>query len=196
MRAYIDMVSSAPPARKGEYETAPMRIALAVEDGETIVRTLARIIALPEHAQIDASWLAKYGVRIEDRVHEVSASVVAAEVSGALEGVSEAYAHFASFHERHFGKLFAGARADVPKLVWGCTMNGTTNMCQIPSRDPGRFKAPSLREAVEQLMAEPFAVGNAPDWRSAAMMTLTGVRQLQWAMKSRGRAAPIVAVVS
>lgn len=193
LKAYVNMISSAAPAYKGEWQTAPVGAAVAVEDGDDIVRTALFVITPPEHVKIDRQWQATYGLPPEGAPDSVDAVLAGAEVAHALEGVTQAHAHAKAFHQKQLDRLLEAA-GDTAALQWHCTMAGSVNLCRIPGAKAGVWKQPKLVEAVHALTGEAMTPILGMPWKDAFLATLTAVRRVQWVLDRRGIAPEITEV--
>lgn len=194
MRAYVNMVSSAPPADRGEYETSVVGVAIAVENNaRELIHTVVARLTPSKH--VDSAWMARYGISMAGQEDADLPAWVATEIMAVLIHVDQAVAHFAGFHSRQLGKLLLEGFGpiDTPHFngTWFDTMNQAAPVCKIPAKKGNAWKSPSLAEATLILTGSPLMEVNGLPWRLALLTTLSAVRSVYWQLNGHGN-APLI----
>lgn len=177
MLAYLNIVTSAAPARKGEYHTSPVAVGIAVEDDGAIVRTCLFRIEPMAGTHVDAAWMARYGVGNDDAREAVTPERANAMTREALTGVGPIVSFFAQFHMRNLDKILGMSTPFMHETK--CAMKSATLLCGIPSSRAGLLKDPSLIEARRHFTGKqgPITFPDTP-WRVSMLGTLTAVREV------------------
>lgn len=191
-RAYLHMVSSAPPRGKNDtYDSGPAMVAIAIEDEALeITRVIIRSIVPETGWKLDAPWMAKYGCGLRAQAEASLYSAVADEVLEALAERPLLVAHFVGFHARVLTKLIPSEHPVFQQSAF-CTMQQATQHTRIPDRWGKAFNAPNLDEANAHFTGERLPDMTGLPWRESAAAYLTATRRVFWGIHRWGVAPAI-----
>lgn len=187
---FLNMVSSAAPPRKGEQHlVGVVGFAIAVEDESgALVRQVVRRVRLMENRRDDLAWMTKYGVADPSIDGWVEPAHAAAEALAALDGVTQAAAHFVVFHREQLRLMIddGGLRFDVlADIDWFDTMHKSTAICAISGKVGRAFKPSSLAEATHALTGEHLRPLDGLPWQEALLVNLSAVRAIYHRLHGR-----------
>lgn len=191
--AYLNVITSAAPARRGEYRVGPVVIGIHTEtDAGAYPHSL--IVAIEPWAQwkIDPGWLARYGVTTDYLAPTITAAEAARKVVGTLNGVSELWSHWSTFHVdqlRNFVHVAAGW--DMPMFTSRCSCREATTPCGIPDARGTGLKPPKLSEACQIMTGTGMEEAAFGDWHGQSRVALDAVRRVAWALRGVGLPGPL-----
>jgi hypothetical protein len=193
MRVYVDMVSSEPPQHRGKDRTAPpwrphgVRIAAAVErDADnTISDVLLAYIPAGPSWRFDTTWVGKYLGSPNDLDRRTPGSIV--DESPWLFGPYSVFiGHVASFHRDVLTGLVEDAGGPPGEREWFDTARGAEPICNIPAKNRGGTKVPSLIEAFQFFNGPMGDEAEILPARAMALRQLNRIRTVYWGIRRWG----------